>query len=238
MQGDGGEVSLLNTAEAARFLRVSQASIRRWSDAGLLHGKRVGRRRERRFARADLMAFMDQSVATSLDAQTVSVGGVRAAVPLHLATLYASESGRNRLAVSFLAEGVRLGQPTFLIAGGEVLERYRSALDLRGVTLVTEFRGRTASDVIPEFEEMFAGAVATGANLIRVVGDPASVRPRFTSGAEFLSFEEAFELMSKRYPVAVLCQYDVREFDGVAILRALKAHPDLFGLRSGAFLLN
>ena len=38
--------SLLNTEEAARFLRVSEASIRRWSDAGLLPARRVGRRRE------------------------------------------------------------------------------------------------------------------------------------------------------------------------------------------------
>lgn len=229
---------LLNTAEAARLLRVSQASIRRWSDAGLLPGRRVGPRRERRFAEADLLAFMDKPVASSADAPTVSIAGLRAGVPVHLASMYASDSGRLRLAVPFLAEAVRLGQPTFLIAGGEVLERYRAALDLRGVTLVTEFAGRTAADVIPEFEDMFAREMPAGANLIRVVGEPASVRPRFTSGAEFLNFEDAFELMSKRYPVAVLCQYDVREFDGVALLRALKAHPDLFALRSGAFLLN
>jgi len=36
--------------------------------------------------------------------------------------------------------------------------------------------------------------------------------------------------------VVVICQYDVREFDGVAILRALKAHPDMFDFRIGAFL--
>ena len=37
---------LRNTSEAARFLRVSEASIRRWSDAGLLTSHRVGRRRD------------------------------------------------------------------------------------------------------------------------------------------------------------------------------------------------
>jgi len=42
--------------------------------------------------------------------------------------------------------------------------------------------------------------------------------------------------MSKRYPVAVLCQYDVREFDGLTLVRALKAHPDMFELRIGGFL--
>ena len=58
MQQSPGEIprvihgdSLLNTKEAARFLRVSEASIRRWSDAGLLPARRVGRRRERLEAR-------------------------------------------------------------------------------------------------------------------------------------------------------------------------------------------
>ena len=52
--------SLLNTKEAAEFLRVSEASIRRWSDSGLLPAQRVGRRRERRFAQSDLVQFLGQ----------------------------------------------------------------------------------------------------------------------------------------------------------------------------------
>src|SRR5205809_7509036 len=76
---------LLNTAEAARFLRVSQASIRRWSDSGLLAARRVGRRRERRFNEADLQAFMQQPSTThaAADASTVNVGGARVEVPGH-----------------------------------------------------------------------------------------------------------------------------------------------------------
>src|SRR2546428_9587207 len=58
---------LLNTAEAARFLRVSQASIRRWSDSGLLAARRVGRRRERRVPRVGLSGLI--SVATTTAAR-------------------------------------------------------------------------------------------------------------------------------------------------------------------------
>jgi len=39
---------LLTTREAATFLKVSEASIRRWTDSGLLPARRVGRRRARR----------------------------------------------------------------------------------------------------------------------------------------------------------------------------------------------
>src|SRR5713101_9412808 len=82
--------SLLNTEEAARFLRVSQASIRRWSDAGLLPARRVGRRRERRFATADLVQFLGQrSGDPQLPKQAlmVSVGGAPISLRTHLAPI-------------------------------------------------------------------------------------------------------------------------------------------------------
>ena len=74
---------LLNTAEAARFLRVSQASIRRWSDGGLLASLRVGRRRERRFAESDLVEFLNRAEKPSAPAQraAIHVGGVPIPVP-------------------------------------------------------------------------------------------------------------------------------------------------------------
>src|SRR5690348_13108007 len=83
---------LLNTNEAARFLRVSEASIRRWSDSGLLPVVRVGRRRERRFSESDLLAFLDRVPATNPQASPVNVGGTALAVPSHLATLFSTEA--------------------------------------------------------------------------------------------------------------------------------------------------
>src|ERR1700736_2743536 len=49
---------LLTTREAARFLRASEASLRRWADAGLLPASRLGHRRARRFKEDDLLRFM------------------------------------------------------------------------------------------------------------------------------------------------------------------------------------
>lgn len=226
---------LLNTAEAARFLRVSQASIRRWSDAGLLAGHRVGKRRERRFTQADLLAFMERSVLTPAGVPAVVVAGISVPVPVHIATLFSSDAGGLRLTVPFLADGVRLRQPCFLVASGDALRRYGAAIDLDGVEVVRFFDG-TAAGAIEQWEDIFARVLAGGASLIRVVGEMAEERPMFSSEDEMLRYEEAFDVMSKRYPVAVICQYDVRSFDGVALLRALKAHPDLFQFRLGTFL--
>jgi excisionase family DNA binding protein len=227
---------LLNTAEAARFLRVSQASIRRWFDAGLLPGHRVGRRRERRFTEADLIAFMSRSTPRRDTSAAASVAGMSVPAPAHLATLFSSDSGALRLTVPFLAEGVRLHQPCFLVGSGQAVEQYRRDLDLdHGVTVV-QFGGATAAEAIAQWEETLASARAAGPTVIRVVGEMAEERRMFASEEEMFQYEQAYDLMCKRYPTVTICQYDVRQFDGVALLRALKAHPDLFDLRSGAFL--
>src|SRR5260370_39274640 len=80
---------LLNTREAARFLRASEASLRRWADAGLLPASRVGRRRARRFREDDLLRFMgpDQggpSPAVAGPLRAISLGGVLVGVGRHL----------------------------------------------------------------------------------------------------------------------------------------------------------
>src|SRR5678809_1793136 len=50
---------LLDIAGAAAFLNVSETSLRRWTNSGRLACLRVGLKRERRFRRADLLAFME-----------------------------------------------------------------------------------------------------------------------------------------------------------------------------------
>lgn len=237
----------LNTKEAARFLRVSEASIRRWSDSGLLPGIRVGRRRERRFSESDLVAFVEHEPSRHPAAGTVNVGGTALTVPAHLATLFSSDAGGMRLTLPFFAEGIRLGQPCFLVANGELAQRYFDALghvqgvDLAaalesGLFVLVAFTGGKAEDAITQWEGTLSAAVAGRPTVIRIVGEMACERTMFASEDEMLRYEEAFEVMSKRYPVVVLCQYDVRRFDGPALLRALKAHPDLYGLRIGTFL--
>ena len=45
--------------DVASFLRVSTATVRRWTNAGLLPCYRVGGNRERRFVRGEVMAFIE-----------------------------------------------------------------------------------------------------------------------------------------------------------------------------------
>jgi len=64
----------------------------------------------------------------------------------------------------------------------------------------------------------------------------ASEREMFASDEEMMAYEEAYEVMARRYPVVTLCQYDARVIGGEIMLRVLKAHPDMFAQHLGGFL--
>ncbi|GAC1510135.1 MAG: hypothetical protein NVS1B3_12650 [Candidatus Dormibacteraceae bacterium] len=241
---------LLNTQEAAGFLRVSEASIRRWSDAGLLPARRVGRRRERRFAQSDLVEFLGQPTGdrqpATRAASAVTLGGVSVPLRTHLAPIYSTDLGGLRFAVPFLANGLRAGQPCFLEATGAVLDRYvralteEHAIDVEaamssGQLLIPAAPGDTA-EAVGNWERLFGKALASGHRALRVVGEMACVRGWFASDADMMAYEEAFDVMARRFPAVTLCQYDAREFSGEIILRVLKAHPDMFEHHLGAFL--
>lgn len=240
---------LLNTSEAAELLRVSQASIRRWSDSGLLPSRRVGGRRERRFDRADLERFLGQSTGERRDdsTSTVTLGGVSIPVRGHFAPIYSSDEGALRLTVPFLADGLRVGQTSFLAAQGAILKRYSTALASEsgidvdeakksGQLVILTWHGASAEEVIASWERLFAKALVARPAMLRVAGDMASERQMFSSEAEMMAYEEAYDRMARRYPLVTLCAYDARQFRGETILRMLKAHPDMFQQDLGLFL--
>jgi excisionase family DNA binding protein len=242
--------SLLNTKEAAQFLRVSEASIRRWSDSGLLPVQRVGRRRERRFVPDDLRRFLENPSGASRPAapelSTVNVGGASVPLRTHLAPIYSSDLGGLRLSVPFLADGLRAGQPSFLVAAGPLLDRYTNALaderiDVAAATgtgrlVIVPGPGANVTEAISNWERAFGKALAGGPTVLRVIGEMVCEREVFGSEAAMMAYEEAYEVMAKRFPVVTLCQYDAREFDGEIVLRVLKSHPDMFAQHMGGFL--
>jgi hypothetical protein len=213
----------------------------------------VGRRRERRFDQADLLRFLGQTtgdhqtdIALSLPG-LVPVGGASIPLRSHLAPIYSSDGGGLRLAVPFLADGLRSRQPCFLVATGAVLERYATSLrQEQGVDFAAAVRsgqltilpgpGRNPIEAIGNIERLFGKALQAGPTVLRLVGEMSCVRHMFASDADMMTFEEAFDVMARRYPAVSLCQYDAREFNGEITLRALKAHPDMFQQHLGGFL--
>jgi excisionase family DNA binding protein len=66
---------LLDIKHAAGFLRVSETSLRRWTNSGQLACLRVGGKRERRFRRADLVAFMETQPVADAPSRSQSPDG-------------------------------------------------------------------------------------------------------------------------------------------------------------------
>src|SRR5256884_9872656 len=97
---------LLTTREASTFLRVSEASVRRWADAGILTASRVGRRGARRFREADLLQFMQpgnrRPTPGAAAARAVVIQGMAVGLGRHPGGFYSSDARRLRGPASVL----------------------------------------------------------------------------------------------------------------------------------------
>jgi excisionase family DNA binding protein len=237
---------LIDIGEAARFLNVSETSLRRWTNAGALPCLRVGQRRERRFRRADLLAFMEDqparptgedpsspaaSAAPKLEGPSVLTHGD------HLAGLFSSDLGLVTLAVRFILDGLQEGSMVYVVGSersnkriARYLKEKRPALQrdvAEGRLLFCEYeKGPRAQ--IKDFEMHLNKAAAAGFQSFRVFGNTWEMR-RKVSENKFAEYEANYDsVIARRYPVVTLCVYDVRRFSGVGVLDALKTHRDTF----------
>lgn len=231
---------LLTIEQAARFLSVSETSLRRWTNAGSLPCLRVGGRRERRFRREDLLAFLEKQgagAAAAAPPRQVRVGDLAMNVGTHLCGLYGSDLGGVKQAASFLADGLHPGSVCLLAAEpgvrDSVMAHLRAAVpslreEMASGRLVLSRYSATGRAQLEYWETQLIAATKKGAKSVRVVGDVSGLL-RHISKQELIEYEESYEeLIARRFPVVSLCQYDVRAFSSMAILNALKAHPDTF----------
>ena len=244
--GSADAIELLDIREAAQFLNVSETSLRRWTNDGLLPCLRIGRRRERRFRRADLLAFMEQPSAAprtgnrkggamnTYNSQDETLAAIHGN---HLCGIYGSDAGRLDLAVPFLLEGLQKNSVCFLIAPIpaqkdilQAMKKKRPSLDsdiADGRMIVSEHQP-TPAEQCSFFEVRMRKAEAEGVDSFRVVGDMWGLR-LLVSSEEMIELEVGFErIIVPQFPVVALCAYDARRFTGVELLDALKDHDDTF----------
>lgn len=235
---------LLNIGQAARFLNVSETSLRRWTNAGVLECLRIGRRRERRFRRAELIAFMEQPAgaqraagATGRSASTRD----SAAEPLtvspgsHLCAIYGSEAGRISLCVPFLLDGLREGSVCYLIAPATSREkilrnlkelRHRLSSDIKEGRLIFAAYEKSCRTQWKSLAAHLTKAQKAGGTSFRVAGDIIGMRSHCSAG-DLMEYEAGIDdRIIDRFPVGILCLYDARRFSGVELLNALKTHRE------------
>jgi excisionase family DNA binding protein len=244
--GSTDAIELLDISEAAGFLNVSETSLRRWTNEGILPCLRIGRRRERRFRRADLLAFMEEPAGAQRPAKgkegTMKRQGpqdeaVTAINGNHLCGIYGSDAGRLDLAVPFLLEGLQKKSVCFLVAPsaaqGDILKamkKKRPSLesDIKAGRLIVSEHQKSPAEHFRFFETAMKKAEDEGVESFRVVGDMWGFR-LIAPAEEMIELEVGFErLIVPRFPVVAICAYDARKFTGLELLNALKDHDDTF----------
>ncbi len=243
---------LLTTREAATFLKVSEASIRRWTDSGLLPARRVGRRRARRLREEDLRTFMEAGPGQGTAApdatppSTMVVQDVIVSMGDHLAAFYTTDAGRLRIGLPFLRDGLRAGETVVLRALPDIREHYFAALRNEGVDaaqaiaagqlmIYPEISG-SASEQVARFEQLLTAASRQRPGQIRILAETLADVETLGSVAAHLAVEQQVDAVFKRFPVVTVCNYDVRAFDAVTVIEALKLHSDIFGPQVGYWL--
>lgn len=231
---------LLDIHQAARFLQVSETSLRRWTNTGQLRCLRVGLRRERRFRRADLLAFMGGDSAEQRDAQagaqaTALIGGLEVAFGTHVCGLYDSDASLARIAGAFLCEAITNGGYCYVVGDHAEAMLIEAALgDNADVALARE-DGRLVrapyADSPPEqlawWESQFRQAQRGGARELRAVGAVKGFRG--LGQMPLPEYEASYDQhIARRFPVVSMCLYDVRTFGGGDLLQTLKCHHDSF----------
>src|SRR5712664_2398056 len=210
-QGDTSE--LLDIREAAELLRVSETSLRRWTNAGRLPCLRIGGRRERRFRRADLLAFIGDA------------GGSAPVSPRnHFCDLYTSDLVRARGAAAFLRAGLQSDALCLLAAEKTVqraviaqLEHERPSIrtDLKaGRLVVAEYRASAAAQ-LEYWRARMRAALKSGVSGVYVVGDLSAGFRRMPFAATLAYEAEYGRSIARAFPVTTLCQYDARKISGL-----------------------
>jgi excisionase family DNA binding protein len=243
MAPKGDQHDLLDIKQAAQFLQVSETSLRRWTNAGRLASLRVGRRRERRFRREDLMAFMEHHprALVSTEAETGILGGERMAVPIgiHVCGLYDSDEGRTAQAAAF-AGGLQPAMVCVLVAAPKVQDLILARLekdsgspvqaDIDAGRLFLSEYAATCEAQWEYFESILLPATQRGVRAIRVIGD-VSGGSLADNMEEVTRYETGYDrLIARRFPTVTLCQYDVRQYSGRDVFGIYKCHSDNFTL--------
>jgi transcriptional repressor of dcmA and dcmR len=247
---------LMNIKQAAALLNVSEVSLRRWTDSGRLACSRIGRRRERRFRREDLMSFLEGSTpAANADARPQKDQARKAGIELegmsidygnHLCSFYETDLGCLKLSVPYLADGLRKKDLCYLIASDgtrdmilENLRKVTAGVDsaIEDGRLLLGDGAASADEMYDYFEHSFVMTGLSGEQSMRVLGDMAWFLDKGLGIESVIDFETRYNhSLAHRFPVASLCQYDTRRFTGTGIVNALKCHEDTFQFPLGHFL--
>ena len=146
----------------------------------------------------------------------------------HEAAFYDTDDGLLTVAIPFLEQGVKAGEPTLVALGEATGKLVRMAIeDLTGIQFLDD-RGRHTrpASVIHSSREILAGHVARGVQQVRFLGET----PHPGHGARWgwwARYEATINHAFTDFPLWKLCPYDVRIAPADVLDDAAKTHPHI-----------
>lgn len=248
---------LLTITEAATFLNVSKATIRRWTDDGRLACSRIGSRNERRFIQADLAQLITKPELTS-EPKPQPAKRPSETEKNHSNTVPESNSGHHCIVSDTIEEEWASLAPAILKAldkGAQVLivdvleraKRLEGLLKANGISMRKLLDSHTLQCVsiddsyflsgefrwdrsVAFIESAILAAKARGFEQILVVGADSGQAESIGLGYvdEMKKYELGLDAMLTRYPGAsVLCPYTASEISAQLMIQGFLTHPQM-----------
>jgi transcriptional repressor of dcmA and dcmR len=222
--------SLLNIKEAAEFLNVSEMTVRRWTNQGLLNCYRVGKRRARRFRSQDLMACLEgRSTATNSAMVAFGINGVAVPDGSHITHLSRKESESLEIAAAYILAGLQGGETVCIVAAGDQAGRIMNAVQAKEAHL--ERFHRTGKlhlsqglDSPERHTKYLLGLAAQSGGRFRAFGDMTWTRHKGWTTEDLARLEETMSHLPQAGGSLFLCQYALKIFRGKEIMMAMETH--------------
>jgi excisionase family DNA binding protein len=236
----------LTIAEAAEFLHVSETSLRRWTNSGKLRCFRVGGRGERRFLVEDLLEFM---VSGKTPPEPVAPESEHVADTVaqeqHICLFFRNQDEQWQMMRLYLVEHLGANVPVLYIQDGTPPERLKELLRAEGLP-VDDLIARGLLEILPPgqaylltgrfdaqrmlafMEAAILRAMAAGHQRVFLTGEMTWSLPNAPGAEGMMTYEALLNPLVEKYPaVTIVCQYDLRRFDGPSVLDALLTHPSV-----------
>jgi MEDS: MEthanogen/methylotroph, DcmR Sensory domain len=173
--------------------------------------------------------------------------GMAATSPEHVCHLFDSDESRAEAVASYLADGLRAGEHTIVIARSAHWASIAVRLEALGVPVNDEIRrGRltvreavsTLAQISPRgrlnhfaFNEVIGGALRGVSGRVRAFGEMVDILAERGELAEALELEELWNAAGEVIPLSLYCGYSAAHFVAAGTHRALRdiclAHTDV-----------
>ena len=236
----------LTITEASEFLQVSETSLRRWTNSGKLRCFRVGGRSERRFLKEDLVAFMQtmnlqpEPPVTETETNTDTLSEER-----HICLFFVNQDEQWQMMRPYLLDHLGTRVPVLYIQDGTPPERLLELLRAEGLP-VDELIANGLLRILPPeqaylltgrfdahrmlafMESAILAALAAGYDRVFLTGEMTWSLPNAPGAEGMMHYEALLNPLVDKYPaVTIVCQYNLKRFDGPSVLDALLTHPSV-----------